>query len=187
MSTLLVDGVNDIVQLSFYPVGGFSNPETGKTVKCASHGVDANCTGDIYESCILSQFCGGVSCESAEQLQLVKFLNCFEHENGSNMNFADSCAQQVGFDVPKIHACFDDETASMAAFDMVVAGANDTISSMQCFPWVKLDGTVISTDPHGGCLGEDAGTFPLLETFCNSTDLDSIKALTCKGNVTLQV
>jgi len=182
----LLTGVNDLVQLSFYPVGGFSNPQYNKTVKCATHGVDANCTGDIYESCILKQFCGGVTCEPDAQLKLVEFLNCFEHENGSNMSFADSCAQQVGLDVPKIHMCFDDDSASSAAFDMVLAAASDELSGMECFPWVKLDGTVISTDPNGGCLGENAGTFPLLETFCNRTGLRHIETLACNSSIALQ-
>lgn len=168
--------MNSAVQLSFYPVGGFSNPDINKTVHCVPGGVDANCTGDIYESCILEQFCGGVACPSALQLELVEFLVCFESDNGANMSFADDCAKDAGLNVSTIHECFDDAVASQAAFDMVLSAAASVLPKLQCFPWVELDGTVISTDYDHGCLGANAGTYPLLQTLCNATGPANIEA-----------
>jgi len=162
--------MNDAVELSFYPLGGFSNPTYNKTVSCASSGVDANCTGDIYESCLLKQFCGSVACPAGPQLKLSKFLDCFEGVHASNMSYADSCAQQSGFDLDAQHACFHDESKANAAWQMVLDAASAVTPTIQCFPWVSLDGTVISVDPTGGCLGEDAGTYPLLQTLCAAAE-----------------
>lgn len=186
LTTLQAPGMNDAVNLSFYPVGGFVNADYNKSVHCASEGVDANCTGDIYESCILSQFCGGVSCPAAYQLGLVAFLHCFETLHDANLTFADGCAEGAGLDVSKIHECFDDPVSSQAAIHIVLDGAAEVIPTMQCFPWVELEGTVISTDPEGGCLGEDAGTYPLVQTLCNATASANLQApAACQNTTTL--
>lgn len=184
LTTLQAAGMNDAVELSFYPVGGFSNKEYNKTVSCASTGVDANCTGDIYEACILQQFCKGVACPSAEQLEVVDFLHCFETINRANMSFADGCAKSAGLEVSKIHECFDDSAAAKAAFDMVLDAATDTLPTTKCFPWVKLEGVLLSTDPDEGCLGKDAGTYPLLDTLCNATGPADVHAPAACENVT---
>lgn len=186
LKTLQAPGMNDAVELSFYPVGGFSNADINKTVSCKDHGVDANCTGDIYESCILTQFCGGVSCPAAYQLELVAFLHCFETLHDANLTFADSCAEGAGLDVSKIHECFDDPVASQAAFQVVLDGAAAVIPTMHCFPWVELEGTVISTSYDVGCLGENAGTYPLVQTLCNATASANVRApAACQSATTL--
>lgn len=140
-----------------------------KYVGCPSSGNDKDCVGDEYESCLLSEFCGGPTCPAKEQLQLAEFLECFEHQHEANMSFADSCATAAGFDTAKLHECFDDNTSRLAAYENITDGANATDQDIGCFPWVVLNDKVISTDPEGGCLGEDAGTYDLLAAFCNAS------------------
>merc|ERR1712107_979840 len=96
------------------------------------------------------------------QLQIAQFLHCFEFENDSNMSFADACAELAGFDTTALHTFFDNTTSRLAAWEAVTTGANSTFptSDIQCFPWVTLDGTVISKDPDAGCLGASAATYP---------------------------
>lgn len=140
-----------------------------KYVGCPSRGEDKDCIGDQYESCLLSEFCGGPTCPAKEQLQLAEFLECFEHQHDANMSFADSCATAAGFDTAKLHECFDDNTSRLAAYENITNGANATGQDIVCFPWVVLDDKVISTDPDEGCLGQDAGTYDLLAAFCNAS------------------
>jgi len=160
-----MDGVNEEVELGFYPVGGFSNPKINKTVTCPPVGADKDCQGDKYESCLLHTFCGGVSCKPKEQLQLAHFLDCFEGEHQSAIDKADGCATAAGFDTSKVSGCLGDETAKEAAFAAVQTAAGD-MSRFICFPWIEVDGQVESKDPQGGCFGPDAGTYPLLPIIC---------------------
>lgn len=170
LKTLKTPGVNDVVELTFWPTGGgFFSVKAQKYVGCPSKGNDQDCIGDAYESCLLKQFCDGPTCPSKEQLQLATFLECFEYQHDSNMSFADSCAKDAGFDVPTLHECFDNETSRLAAYEMITDGANKTGQDIKCFPWVVLNSEVISTDPEGGCLGADAGTYDLLAAFCNAS------------------
>lgn len=174
--------MNDVVQLSFYPVGGFSNPDIQKSVNCPNHGNDVNCTGDMYESCMLQEFCGGVACPSEQQLMLVKFLDCFENLHDSNMSMADTCAQQAGFDVTKVRSCFDNHAAADSAWQTIVNESKAIMPTMHCFPWVLLNGEVISTDPNGGCLGQDAGTYPLLQELCGAAIVANLDTPAVCGN-----
>ena len=45
--TLSEDGVNEMVSLSFFPVGAFVDATTNKTADCRSSGSDADCIGDV--------------------------------------------------------------------------------------------------------------------------------------------
>lgn len=170
LRTLRTPGVNDVVQLTFWPTGGgFYSTKVQKIVGCPSKGNDKDCIGDQYESCLLSEFCGGPRCPAKEQLQLAEFLECFEHQHDANMSFADSCATTAGFDTAKLHECFDDDTSRLAAWNNITNGAKATGQVIGCFPWVVLNDKVISTDPEEGCLGENAGTYDLLQAFCNAS------------------
>lgn len=148
--------------LSFYPVGHFP------TRNCPTGGSDADCVGDKYEACLLETACGGVSCEAAEQQRLASFLNCFEYEHGSDMSFSASCAAAAGFDIKAISECVSSPVRSGRAFDAVAAAAKAGMANASCFPWIVIDGEVASTDPEGGCFGEDPLNAPLLQMLCKA-------------------
>lgn len=152
--------------LSFFPVGGFSNPGINKTVECPPSGTDADCQGDKYEACILDTACGGVSCPAKEQFQLATFLDCFEGQHSSQMVMADSCAADAGLNITLIRDCFDDAGAKEAAWLALQITAAAALPSVKCFPWIEVEGKVESLDYTHGCFGKDAGTTPLLPLIC---------------------
>ena len=122
--------MNDVTELSFFPVGGFS--KSGKTVTCPTSGHDADCSGDKYEACLLKIVCGGVVCEAADQLRLAQFLQCFEGEFDSAPAQAATCATKAGFDANLIKSCTSDPDASAAAFDAVQTAAHAGMQSAVC-------------------------------------------------------
>ena len=160
--------MNEATELRFYPVGGF--PKSG-TVDCPSSGNDADCSGDKYEACLLHVACGGLVCDAAKQLKLAQFLACFEGDYDSAPAQAATCATKVGFDAAAIKSCAADPLASAAAFDAVQAAGHAGMQAAKCFPWIVIDGVVMSKDPEQGCFGVDAGTAPLLAMVC-----DAVKA-----------
>jgi len=100
----------------------------------------------------------------------VEFLNCFEAEHESNIDLADGCAEDAGFEVEKLRACFDDQSAADSAIQMVLDRASDVLPGVTCFPWVSVQGKLISNDPEGDCLGQSAGAYPLVDTLCRSIE-----------------
>ena len=160
--------MNDATALHFYPAGGFSNPGYNKTVECPSSGLDADCNGDKYEACILSEYCGGVSCSPKPQLMLASFLDCFEGQNGAVMSAADGCAESAGLSLKRVRSCFDSASSKAAAWAMVQRAAAVELQSIKCFPWIEVDGTVESKSYSEGCFGTDAATTPLLPLLCKA-------------------
>jgi len=166
--------VNAATQLSFFPAGGFSNPGYNKTVECPSSGADADCKGDKYEACLLSEYCGGVTCDADVQLKLAKFLACFEGEHDSAMSAADSCLTASGLSTSKVHKCLDSATSKGKAWSMVQAAASTDLPNIKCFPWIEVAGVVESKDFTHGCFGVDAGTTPLLPLLCKAAKAGGI-------------
>lgn len=158
--------MNAATRLSFYPAGGFSNPDYNKTVQCPDFGADADCAGDKYEACILSSFCKGVSCAPVEQLKLAAFLQCFEGEHESAMDSADGCLKAAGLSVAPVRACFADDAKKAAAWKTVQSAASAALPSIKCFPWIEVEGAVESKDYTHGCFGVDAAKTPLLLLLC---------------------
>jgi len=156
---LSLPGVNDIVDLSFFPLVVSDCPDSGR---------DADCEGDKYQACVLDTQCNGVSCSTSQQLQLAQFLHCFEAENDVDMDAADGCASAAGFDAAAVRGCFNDEGALEEAYGAVLRAAGRELDAMQCFPWVTLDGEVLSTQVAAACLGEDASVYPLLDDICRA-------------------
>lgn len=178
LRTLQQAGVNDAVHLSFFPMGGFLNPNDKKTIMCLPFGEDRQCRSDKYEACVLRVNCGGVSCDAATQLKLVNFTSCFE---GPKVPFAsaDACAAAAGFDIETIHACYDDTSQKEAAWtmvqDAVQAATNPPIGMSAAFPWIVVDGLVLD-------IGDNATTFPLLEKLCDAAALKEIEIELCKAD-----
>lgn len=182
LSALQTEGVNEVVQLTFWPTGGGSyDQKTGNFTNCPTGNVnesivDEDCIGDQYESCLLMEFCGGSTCKAAEQLQLVKFLACFEHEHKADMNFAVSCATKAGFDATKSQKCLDDKDDNktrLAAYETITKGANATGQNVTCFPWVLLNNQTLSSGT-GACLGDNASSYELIPAFCKAMLLDGV-------------
>lgn len=173
---LSLPGVNEIVELSFYPLGG----------NCPESGRDAECEGDKYQACVLDTQCSGVSCDASQQLGLAQFLYCFEVEHNLAMDAADDCSSAAGFDVSAVRGCFDDDSATAAALTEVNKGAREALETMQCYPWVMLDGEVLSTQPDAACLGQDASTYPLLDDICRAADEREVTApAACSGHAAI--
>jgi len=167
LKTLSLSGVNAATRLSFYPAGGFSNPGYNKTVECPPGGTDADCDGDKYEACVLSEYCNGVSCAPDVQLKLANFLQCFESEHASVMSAADGCLAAAGFSVSIVRKCFDG-AGKAAAWKMVQSAAAPHLPSIKCFPWIEVAGTVESKDYQHGCFGVNAAKTPLLPLICKA-------------------
>jgi len=150
-------------------------------VECPAAGADADCAGDKYEACILSTQCGGVTCESKQQLQLSSFLHCFEYEHTSSMEYADSCASAAGFALSEIKACVDSPAAKAKAWADLQATVAAELPTIKCFPWIEVDGSVESKDYSHGCFGVDAATTPLLPLICDAAGSHAPAA--CSGKL----
>lgn len=169
-------GVNEIVEMSFYPVGG----------QCPESGTDADCEGDKYQACVLDTQCGGASCHAPQQLGFAQFLHCFEVEHDLAMDAADDCASAAGFDVSAVRGCVDDESANAAAFASVIDGAGEVLETLNCYPWVTLDGEVLSDQPEAACLGQDSSTYPLLDDICRAADQRGLTTpVACEGHAAI--
>jgi len=159
------------VQLNFFPVGHFlsgTNGTAANAQSCPTAGNDKDCVGDKYESCLLSEMCGGVACNSTSQMRLASFLECFEGKNDAAPTATLPCASAAGFDVAAVAACASDESRANAAFAAVQTAAKKGLSGASCFPWIVVDGEVESKDPSAGCFGKDAATAPLLPILCKA-------------------
>ena len=171
MKTLSAPGVNDQVQLRFYPVGHFLSPDNSKATACPPSGNDKDCVGDKFESCLLQAACGGLVCQPTEQLRLAKFLHCFEGESASSPASAQPCTIKAGFDEATLAtaaSCASNATRADQAFASVQLAARSGMKDAKCFPWIVIDGVIKSKDPAGGCFGQDAGTTPLLPPLCDA-------------------
>lgn len=161
--------MNDVVSFSFFPVGGFTNPGIGKNVSCPTDQgnfdlPDKDCEGDKYEACVMNvSSCADYTCPPDKQLGMSQFLDCFEGQDGSSMSDADSCAHSAGFDVTQIHRCYDDAELRSAVWTTLQDQTRQKRPTLTCFPWVEVDGAVLTDD----CFGPDARTWPLLEALCN--------------------
>lgn len=165
-----------MVQFTFYPVGGFTNPGINKTVNCPKTGrndlPDANCEGDKYEACVMNVAgCVDNTCPPKQQLGLSKFLDCFEGQDGSQMSKADSCAKAAGFDVKEVHACYDNAARKAAVWKSLQDRTSDKRGTLSCFPWVEIDGKVLTNN----CFGPIARTWPLLKAICQHCKSAGIK------------
>lgn len=164
-------------------MGGFLNPDDNKTVMCLPFGEDKLCRSDKYEACVLQVNCGGVSCDSTTQLQLLNFTSCFEGPKNP-FSSADACAASAGFDTTAIRACYDDESQREAAWSMVQAAVQTADSPPMgmtaAFPWVVIDGTV--TD-----VGDNATSFPLLEKICEVAEAKAVQVEACTARATVSV
>lgn len=168
--------MNDIVQFTFYPVGGFTNPGINKSVNCPTTDSndlpDVDCQGDKYEACLMNvSSCSDNTCPPAKQLGLSQFLDCFEGLNGSKMSTADGCATAAGFNVEHIHSCYNTAVEKTAVWNALQARTSAKRPTLDCFPWVEVDGKVLTKD----CFGPIAKTWPLLEALCNHSKTAGIK------------
>lgn len=177
LQLLSLSGVNEIVELSYFPVDG----------NCPDSGRDANCTGDRYLACVLDTECNGASCGTPQQLEFARFLHCLEAENQVDMDAADDCAHAAGFDVSAVRRCFDNHGAREAAIAAAMLRISPAvIEEMRCFPWVVLDGEALSDQPEEGCLGGDAGSYPLIDDVCRAASERGLAAPpACDGNAAI--
>lgn len=188
--------MNDVVEFTFYPVGGFTNPGINKSVDCPKNGrprgwpthaarsadapvakpfdlPDPGCSGDKYEACLMNvSSCAGNTCSPARQLGLSSFLDCFEGRHGSSLADADGCAKSAGFDVTKVRSCYDDPSAKETVWSILQAATRAKRGTLTCFPWVEVDGQVLT----GNCFGPDAATWPLLDDLCRRAVTRGIRA-----------
>jgi hypothetical protein len=159
--------VNEIVQFSFYPVGGFTNTGINKSVQCPTTSgndlPDVDCEGDKYEACLMNvSSCVDSTCPQETQLGLSQFLDCFEGEHGSQMSSADTCAKAAGFDVGSIHTCYNNAAVKAAVWKSLQARTSAKRPTLTCFPWVEVNGQVLTDN----CFGPIAKTWPLLKALC---------------------
>lgn len=160
--------MNDIVQFTFYPVGGFTNKGINKTASCPTTGSndlpDVDCEGDKYESCLMNvSGCVDNTCTPTKQKSLSQFLDCFEEKHGSALATADACATAAGFDVKQMHSCYDDAAVKAAVWKSLQARTSAKRPTLTCFPWVEVDGKVLTDN----CFGPIAKTWPLLKALCD--------------------
>lgn len=153
-------------------MGGFTNPGINKSVNCPSSGradfdlPDTNCQGDKYEACLMNvSACADYTCPPPQQLGLSKFLDCFEGVDGSSMSDADTCAQTAGFNTDKIHECYSNAEYKSSVWDMLQDRTKSKRPTLTCFPWVEVDGVVLTDD----CFGPNARTYPLLDALCKKS------------------
>lgn len=165
--------MNEAVQFTFYPVGGFTNPGINKSVGCPKKSnsdfdlPDADCEGDKYEACLQNvSSCDDDTCTASKQFDLSQFLYCFEGEHGSAMSAADSCASAAGFDVGQIRGCYDDPAYKAAVWKSLQDRTSAVRPTLTCFPWVEVDGQVLTKN----CFGSTPGTWPLLQALCDRAE-----------------
>lgn len=168
--------MNDIVQFTFYPVGGFTNPGINKSVTCPTTSgndlPDVDCEGDKYEACLMNvSSCVDETCPPKTQLGLSQFLDCFEGQDGSKPSAADACAQQAGFSVPQIHSCYDNAATKAAVWKSLQSRTSAKRPTLTCFPWVEVDGKVLTDN----CFGPIAKTWPLLKALCDQSKAAGIQ------------
>merc|ERR1712113_452535 len=112
------------------------------------------------------------------------FLDCFEGTDGSSMADADGRARSAGFDVTKIHGCYDNDRFKGEVWDALQERTSKKRPTLTCFPWVEVDGAVLTND----CFGPIARTWPLLEALCNRTKAAGIPApAACSSAPTVMV
>lgn len=173
--------MNDIVQFTFYPVGGFTNPGINKSVSCPTTSSftdqpndlpDVGCEGDKYEACLMNvSGCVDDTCPQTKQLGLSHFLDCFEGIDGSAIADADSCATKSGFNVNQIHSCYDNAATKAEVWNTLQSRTSAVRPTLTCFPWVEVDGKVLTND----CFGPIAKTWPLLKSLCDKAEAEGIQ------------
>jgi len=176
LKTLEKPGMNDVVQFTFYPVGGFTNPGINKSVNCPTSVSqdlpDPHCEGDKYETCLMKvSGCVDNTCPPAKQLGLSKFLDCFEADDGSQISKAGSCAKAAGFSVDAVDSCYNNVANKEAAWKSLQERTQAKRSTLTCFPWVEVDGKVLTDN----CFGPIARTWDLLKALCDGCKAAGIK------------
>ena len=149
-----LDGINSIVDFSFYPVGGF--PTSSKpTPQCPPTGDDKNCSMDALEACLFQQYCFAGKCSSMVQKQLIDFLYCFEGVNGNDKSLqtANECAKKVNIDFRRTQTCYKNPITRQKAWEQSLAAALKTglLRNQKCLPWVALNGKIISNPANATC------------------------------------
>eukprot|EP00929_Paragymnodinium_shiwhaense_P008768 TRINITY_DN112741_c0_g1_i1.p1 TRINITY_DN112741_c0_g1~~TRINITY_DN112741_c0_g1_i1.p1 ORF type:complete len:134 (+),score=21.24 TRINITY_DN112741_c0_g1_i1:371-772(+) len=109
--------------------------------------------------------CADYTCPPNKQVGLSKFLDCFEGQDGSAPKDADGCASAAGFDATEVRACSSDTKRRDAVWSALQEATSAKRPTLTCFPWVEVDGEVLTKD----CFGPIARTWPLLEALCNRT------------------
>mmetsp|Transcript_60068 Transcript_60068/g.113339 ORF Transcript_60068/g.113339 Transcript_60068/m.113339 type:complete len:134 (+) Transcript_60068:275-676(+) len=117
--------------------------------------------------------CTDNTCPPAQQLALSQFLDCFEGTDGSSMADSDTCAKAAGFDVDKIHSCYDNAKFKSEVWDALQESTSKKRPTLTCFPWVEVDGEVLTDD----CFGPIARTWPLLKALCQRAKVAGIAPL----------
>lgn len=154
-------GLNELIDFRFYPVGTFSDVSA-----CPPVGSDKGCEMDMLESCIVQHSCPtGTPCKVDTQLALINFLACFEGgKKAAGLAVARSCAATAGLDIAGGVACYGDAAQKAAAFAAITAAAKATGETpYKCFPWVAVNGTLVSDPKVDSCLAHD---FDLTQSIC---------------------
>lgn len=147
--------INAIVNFAFWPT------QSDKLAACTHNNTDAEhsylCTVDHYEACTLKTLgCVGGCKNDAKQLQLFKFLNCFEgkhvypleHPNATWLKDLEPCAKQASIDHQVIETCvnnvgkggmLEEAWSSIRKFQQSI--------SIMFFPWVTM-----GADPAKGAM-----------------------------------
>jgi len=160
-------GLNALVDFRFYPVGKFSATST-----CPGAGNDKGCEMDMLEACVVQHTCpyGSGPCEVGAQLSLINWLACFEGgSHAAGVAAARSCAATAGLaSMSAALACYADGAQKQAAFAAVEAAAVATGEQpYTCFPWVAVNGTVVSDPKVDSCLAKG---FDLEKAICGAIE-----------------
>lgn len=159
--------MNEAVEFNYFPSGGFTNTAMNKSVSCAKFGApnDLHCQGDKFEACVMSS-CGAVHSCPANQLGFARFLECFEHQHGADMRFADSCVASSGLSVSAVRSCYDNPVTKEGAWISLQSSVASVLPTLECMPWITVGGEILSKGGVPGCFGPDPLTKPLLPYIC---------------------
>ena len=154
-----------MLDFRFYPVGTFST-----VTDCPAEGHDKGCEMDMLESCIVQHSCPtGAPCDVRTQLQLINFLACFEGgKQAAGLAAAQSCAATAELAIADGIACYDNAAQKTAAFATITKAAKATGETpYKCFPWVAVNGTLVSDPKVDSCLAQD---FDLTKAICAAVE-----------------
>jgi len=123
---------------------------------CPDEGSDKGCAMDKFENCLMNT---GVN-----QSSLVGFLDCFEGGNHASPSAAKGCAESFGIDYAASESCAQG-TEGVELWKKLQSSASTAMSAAKCFPWVVLDGKLLSDPSSEDCV---AATYDLLQVLCNA-------------------
>ena len=171
------DGLEDVVEFSFYPVGAFLDGH-----KDCSHGGarDPNCEWDKLEACVVTNYCFNGNCTADVTVKVVNFLGCYAGDHGDDKSVASAkqCASDASLDFSPVQACFDKDGGEAAykqtwtAAQQPAGDQGPWFAQAKCVPWVVVGGKLFSDASKLSCVDHNDSA-RLVRAICDAYSGDT--------------